>query len=110
MNPFETTFDQDDSGSSLLQSRNDGKEGKKIPGKLAYHKPGPPTPSKNSGRVSIGNEELPTGGAVKEEPKKKSSHRLWASSRVKDEVIAPILFCTFLIAHFLKGTWTRNTF
>lgn len=76
--------DDDDSGSSLLQSRN---EGKKIAGKLAYHKPGPPTPSKNAGRLSVGKDDLfPENKNGGKENERKKGPKLWSSSKVKDEV------------------------
>lgn len=74
---------------SLLSS-GQGK-GKKIGGKTAYHRPGPPTPSKNAGRLSFGPEEGRLSGVMP--PKKGGSpkFKFFASSKVKDEVIMPVL-------------------
>lgn len=47
----------DDSMSSLL---NTGQQKKKVVGTTSYKRPGPPTPSKNGGRLSFGG----TGGSV----------------------------------------------
>lgn len=67
----------------------------------AYKRPGPPTPSKNGGRLSFGGSELPRGDILREpngrpsiggasKATKKSTpgklSRIFSTSKLKDEV------------------------
>lgn len=79
-----------DSHLSLL-SNGQGK-GKKIGGKTAYHRPGPPTPSKNAGRLSFGPEnEGRLSGVMPKKGGASPKFKFFHSSKVKDEVIMPVL-------------------
>lgn len=87
--------------SSLLYN---GQSKKKTTGTTSYKRPGPPTPSKNAGRLSLGGLNDPTisKSILKEScdnlpsSSKKSTPGKWgnmfASSRVKDEVWILIFF------------------
>ncbi|XP_063706407.1 GRIP and coiled-coil domain-containing protein 2-like [Culicoides brevitarsis] len=75
-----------DSHMSLLS--NGQPKGKKIGGKTAYHRPGPPTPSKNAGRLSFEPGEGPRLSLppTKEE---KPGFRMFRSTKIKDESSSP---------------------
>lgn len=78
---------------SMLSTQSDTRRG------TLYKRPGPPTPSKNAGRISIGgtNAELPRGDILRESNKstksasKKSTPgktllSMFTTAKVKDEV------------------------
>lgn len=86
---------------SLLS--NGQAKGKKIGGKTAYHRPGPPTPSKNAGRLSFGpeTEESRVSGVMPKKATSSPKFKFFHSSKVKDEVIMQV--CNTFIKSFSSG-------
>lgn len=80
----------------MFSTQSDSRRG------TAYKKPGPPTPSKNGGRFSLGGSDLPKSEVLREQNGERPSlggmskaskkitpgklSRIFSSSKLKDEV------------------------